>query len=416
MSKIKIIGGNKLTGKVKISGAKNSAVALIPAAILCDEEVTIDNIPNISDIKAIEEILQFLNVTYSRTEESITINSRTLINKPIPTDIAQKIRASYYFMGALLGRDKHISISLPGGCQIGARPINLHLLAFEKLGAKVINNHGTFDISASRITGTDIYLEFASVGATINIMLASVKAHGVTTIENAALEPEIVNVANFLNAMGAKIYGAGTGIIKITGVDYLKSCHHEVIPDRIEAGTYAIIASIMGENVVIENIIPNHLLSVITKLKETGAKIKIEQDSIIVSKADALKSANIKTQVYPGFPTDLQQPMTALLTQCDGMSIVEETIYENRFQNVEYLNKMGASIDIEGKIIRIHGKTSLQGCDITSTDLRAGSCLIIAALLASGETLIDHTEHVLRGYEDIDVKLQQLGAKIEVYK
>ena len=416
MSKIKITGGNTLTGHVKISGAKNSAVALIPAAILCDEEVTIDNIPDISDIKAIEEILVFLNISYKRKGESLTLNSKNMVNKPIPTEIAQKIRASYYFMGALLGKDKNVTISLPGGCQIGARPINLHLLAFEKLGASVTNSHGKFTIKTDRITGTDIYLEFASVGATINIILASVKGNGVTTIENAAMEPEIVNVANFLNAMGAKIYGAGTGIIKITGVDYLRACRHEVIPDRIEAGTYAIIASIMGENVVIENMIPNHLLSVITKLKESGANIKVLDDSLIISKAKKLMPVNIKTQVYPGFPTDLQQPMTALLTQCEGNSIVTETIYENRFQNVEYLNKMGADIELMDKAILVKGKTDLNGCDITSTDLRAGSCLIIAALLANGETMIDHTEHVLRGYEDIDIKLQKLGAKIEVYR
>lgn len=416
MSQIKITGGNKLTGTLRISGAKNSAVALIPAAILCDEEIIIDNVPDISDIERLREILDFLNVKISRGKESITINSQELINKPIPTDISQKLRASYYFMGALLGKYKKVTISFPGGCKIGERPIDLHLAAFEKMGATIENHHGTLTIEAKELKGTDIYLNISSVGATINIILAAVKATGITTIENAAKEPEIVNVANFLNGMGAKIYGAGTDTIKIVGVTYLKSCHHEVIPDRIEAGTYAIIASLMGEKVLIENMIPNHIASVITKLKEIGANIRVGNDYIVVSKAIDLKPANIITRAYPGFPTDLQQPMTALLTQCKGISSVEETIYENRFQNVEYLNKMGANIKIEGRKAIITGETKLKGEEITSTDLRAGSCLIIAALLAEGETLINDTEHVLRGYEDIDIKLQQLGAKIEVYK
>lgn len=416
MSKIKITGGNKLKGFVKISGAKNSAVALLPAAILSDEEAIIDNVPDISDIKNIEEILDFLHVKNTRKNDTIKIDAQELKNKAIPAEIAQKLRASYYFMGALLGKYKKVQIAFPGGCKIGARPINLHLLAFEKLGATIKTIDDSFIIEAKELKGTDIYLDFPSVGATINIMLAAVKAKGMTTIENAAKEPEIVNVANLLNSMGAKIYGAGTGIIKIIGVTYLGKGRQEIIPDRIEAGTYAIIAALMGDEVLIENIIPDHLLSVITKLKDAGAKIKVGPDYLVVSKAQHLKPVNIRTQVYPGFPTDLQQPMTALLTQCEGTSVVEETIYETRFNNVEYLNKLGANVKIKGRTLNIKGKTKLHGSEITSTDLRAGSCLIIAALLAEGETVIHNTEHVLRGYEDIDIKLKQLGAKIEIYK
>ena len=416
MSKMKITGNNKLKGTVKISGAKNSAVAIIPAAILSDEEVIIDNVPDISDVKVLEEILTFLNVDYKRGKEDIIINSKELKNKDIPTEIAAKIRASYYFMGALLGKYKKVTMSLPGGCQIGARPINLHLKAFEKMGATITYNHSKIKIEAKKLKGAEIYLDICSVGATVNIILAAVKAKGTTTIFNAAKEPEIVNVANLLIAMGAKIYGAGTDTVKIEGVEYLKGCHHEIIPDRIEAGTYAIIGALMGKNLRIENMIPTHLTTVLTKLKNAGAEIEIGTDYIIINKAKKLKPVNIKTAIYPGFPTDLQQPMTALLTQCHGESIVEENIYEWRFKNVEYLTKMGANIDELGKKIVVKGPSKLNGEEIVSTDLRAGSCLIIAALLAKGETIINNTEHVLRGYEDIDVKLRNLGAKIRVYK
>lgn len=412
MQRLEIIGGNTLKGTIKISGAKNSAVALIPAAILADDLVTIANVPNISDIDALSEILEFLGAKVSRDNETIVIDPTNIINKEIPEGVSKKLRASYYFMGALLGKYKKVEMYFPGGCSIGSRPINLHLKGFEMLGAKVVEEKNKYIITADELIGNNIYLDIASVGATVNIMLAAVKATGVTTIENASKEPEIVNVATFLNNMGAKISGAGTSVIKIDGVNTLKGCFHEVIPDRIEAGTYTIIAALLGDDLKIENIIPMHIESLVSKLKEMGVNIKIGGDYIIVNKADKLKGCNIKTMAYPGFPTDLQQPLTTMLTQCEGVSTVEETIYENRFNNVEYLNKMGSNIQLNGMKAIVYGPTTLQGKEVVATDLRAGACLIIAGLIANGKTIIDDVEHVLRGYEQITEKLTNVGAKI----
>jgi UDP-N-acetylglucosamine 1-carboxyvinyltransferase len=412
MQRLEIIGGNTLKGTIKISGAKNSAVALIPAAILADDLVTIANVPNISDIDALSEILEFLGAKVSRDNETIVIDPTNIINKEIPEGVSKKLRASYYFMGALLGKYKKVEMYFPGGCSIGSRPINLHLKGFEMLGAKVVEEKNKYIITADELIGNNIYLDIASVGATVNIMLAAVKATGVTTIENASKEPEIVNVATFLNNMGAKISGAGTSVIKIDGVNILKGCFHEVIPDRIEAGTYTIIAALLGDDLKIENIIPMHIESLVSKLKEMGVNIKIGGDYIIVNKADKLKGCNIKTMAYPGFPTDLQQPLTTMLTQCEGVSTVEETIYENRFNNVEYLNKMGSNIQLNGMKAIVYGPTTLQGKEVVATDLRAGACLIIAGLIANGKTIIDDVEHVLRGYEQITEKLTNVGAKI----
>lgn len=414
MKVLEIMGGNSLTGTIRISGAKNSAVALIPAAILADDDVTICNVPDILDTDALTEILKYLGAGVKRASESIVIDSRTIVNKALPEEISKKLRASYYFMGALLGKYNYAEMYFPGGCSIGARPINLHLKGFEALGAKVEIEQNKYIVKADKLKGANIYLDIASVGATINIMLAAVKAEGITTIENAAKEPEIVNVATFLNSMGAKIRGAGTSNIKITGVKHLKGCFHEVIPDRIEAGTYTILGALLGNKLKITNIIPNHIEALTSKLIEIGCDVTVETDYIIINKVDNYKKANIKTLVYPGFPTDLQQPMTTLLTQCRGTSYVEETIYENRFMNVEYLNKMGANIVVSGNKANINGPTKLNGCDVEATDLRAGASLVIAALIADGTTRISNVEHILRGYENIVDKLQDVGANIEL--
>lgn len=414
MQRIIIEGNHVLRGNIKISGAKNSAVALIPAAILSDSIVTIDNVPNITDCKALEEILIYLGAKVCRKDESIEIDSSTVLNKEIPEAISKKLRASYYFMGALLGKYKKVKMFFPGGCSIGARPINLHLKGFQALGATVKEEGNLYTIEAEKLIGNNIYLDVPSVGATINIMLAAVKAEGQTIIENAAKEPEIVNIAMLLNCMGAKITGAGTSEIRIVGVEKLEGCYHEVIPDRIETGTYVIMASLMGENVRVEKVIPEHSEALMLKLEEMGIKIEIGEDYFIISKSSKLRPVNIKTLGYPGFATDLQQPMMALLTQCEGTSVVEETIYENRFQNLEYLNKMGANTKVDGCKAYITGLTKLHGEEVLATDLRAGACLIIAGLIAEGTTIINNAEHILRGYEGIVPKLIDLGAKITI--
>lgn len=414
MKKIKIDGNYPLTGTIKISGAKNSAVALVPASLLADDEVTIDNIPNISDINALNEILEYLGATVTRKEETMKINPSTVENKEIPEEQAKKLRASYYFMGALLGKYKKAEMYFPGGCSIGARPIDLHLKGFEALGATITTENNKYIIQADKLIGTNIYLDFASVGATINIMLTATKAEGTTIIENAAKEPEIVNVATFLNQMGAKITGAGTSEIKIKGVKKLNGCFTEVIPDRIEAGTYIIAGALVGEKLRIDNIIPDHIESLLLKLQEMKANMEIEKDHIIISKTEKLKKINVQTQVFPGFPTDLQQPLTTLLTQCSGVSLLEENIYENRFQNVKYLNEMGADIKIDNKLLLINGPTKLKGKEVKATDLRAGACLVLAGLKAEGTTTISDIEHVLRGYENIIEKLKAVGAHISL--
>lgn len=414
MKVLEINGGKPLTGTIRISGAKNASVALIPAAILADSEVTICNVPEITDTDALTEILEYLGATVKRASESVLISPTTIENKEIPKELSTKLRASYYFMAALLGKYKYVEMYFPGGCNIGARPIDQTLKSFRALGATVEEDNNKYKIYADKLKGAHIYLDMPSVGATINAMLASVKAEGETTIENAAKEPEVVNVAVFLNGMGAKITGAGTSEIKIKGVNSLKGCYTEVIPDRIEAGTYVIAGALMGENLKIDNIIPEHIEMLTLKLKEMGVPINIGPDYIIVSKGNNLKPVSIKTQGYPGFATDLQQPVTTLLTQCEGTSTLEETIYENRFQNVPYLNKLGANIEIDEKQIHIKGKTELVGTTVEATDLRAGACLVLAGLLASGTTKVANIEHVLRGYENIVQKLTDVGADIKL--
>ena len=413
MKILEIEGGNELSGTIRISGAKNSSVALIPAAILCDEEVTICNVPEISDTDNLCDILKALNVSTKRASESIIIDPKNMKNIEIEESFSKKLRASYYFMGALLGKYKKAEMYFPGGCSIGARPIDLHLKGFEALGATVKSEGNKYTVEAEELKGANIYLDFASVGATINIMLAAVRAKGKTVIDNAAKEPEIVNVATFLNNMGAKIRGAGTSTIKIDGVDHLHKCFHEVIPDRIEAGTYVIIGALCGKELKIDNIIPEHIEALLSKLEEIGVKLQVGSDYVVVSKKDNYKSTNIKTAVYPGFPTDLQQPITALLTQCSGKSKIEETIYENRFMHIPYLVDMRADITVKNRTATIIGPTKLKGCEVVATDLRAGATMVIAALVAKGKTRITNVEHILRGYENIVEKLKNVGAKIE---
>lgn len=414
MKVLEIEGNHRLSGTIRISGAKNSSVALIPAAILAEDNVTICNVPEITDTDALSEILEFLGAEVRRASESIVINPKSIKNKEIPANISKKLRASYYFMGALLGKYKHVEMYFPGGCSIGARPINFHLKGFEALGANVEIEDDKYVVDAKELKGANIYLDFASVGATINIMLAAVKAKGITVIDNAAKEPEIVNVATFLNNMGAKISGAGTSTIKIIGVDKLNGCFHEVIPDRIEAGTYTIIGALMGNYLKIDNIIPEHIEALTSKLIEMGVELEIGSDYLIVNRPEKYKAVNVKTLVFPGFPTDLQQPFMVLSTQCNGKSVVEETIYENRFMHIPHLKKMGANIDISGSKAIIKGPTELVGTEVEATDLRAGASMVAAALVAKGTTVIYNIEHILRGYENIVEKLSDVGAKIEV--
>ena len=414
MKIMEINGGKELNGTIRISGAKNASVAIIPAAILSDEEVTICNVPEITDTDALCDILDELNVKVSRASGSLVIDPKDMINGEIKEEYSKKLRASYYFMGALLGKYKKVSMFFPGGCSIGARPIDLHLKGFEALGANVTKNKNKYTVQAEELKGANIYLDIASVGATINIMLAAVKAKGRTVIDNAAKEPEIVNVATFLNNMGAHIVGAGTSTIKIDGVEHLHKCFHEIIPDRIEAGTYIIIGALCGNPIKVDNLIPDHIDSLLSKLEEIGINLEIGRDYVLVSKQDKLKPTTIKTAVYPGFPTDLQQPFTVLLTQAKGTSKVVETIWENRFMHVPYLNDLGANITIKNQTAVIEGKTELKGTDVVATDLRAGAAMVAAALTAEGKTTISDVEHILRGYEQIIEKLNGVGASIKL--
>ena len=416
MKKIVIEGGKTLSGKINIGGAKNSAVALIPAAILCDEEAELYNVPNISDRDALIDILKYLNCKTEVKNDNLKIDLKTLKNRLIPESLGNKLRASYYFMGSLLGKYKHVEMYFPGGCNIGSRPIDLHIKGFEMLGATVKVKGNKYTIDAKELIGTRIYLDIASVGATINLMLAACKAKGTTIISNAAREPEITNVATFLNNMGAKITGVGTSEIKIEGVEKLHKAIIDVIPDRIEAGTYAIIGALLGKNLKLCNVIDEHIEALLSKLKDMGVDIKEEKDGIVINKADSLEAINIKTLVYPGFPTDLGQPITTLLTQARGVSLFEETIYENRFGHIKYLNKMGATINANTHSMQaiIIGPTKLVGTEVEATDLRAGAALVIAGLIAEGTTTISEINHILRGYDGLIEKLSAVGANIKI--
>lgn len=412
MEKIVIKGGFPLSGKISIGGAKNSAVALIPAALLADGVCTIKNVPNITDRDALFDIVKTLNCDIEQNGSTLKINSSNLKNILISQELSVRLRASYYFMGVLLGKYKYVEIYFPGGCNIGTRPIDLHLKGFKALGAKVTKYKHKYTIKAEELKGAEINLDFASVGATINIMFASVRAEGITTINNAAKEVEIINIADFLNKMGAKISGAGTSTITIEGVEELKGTEIEVIPDRIEAGTYIIMGALLGNNLEIDGIIPEHNQALFDKLTEMGVDYKINNRSVIMNACKNLKPVDVTTLVYPGFPTDLGQPMSVLLTQAEGTCKMEETIWESRIGHYPYLQKMGANIELNGLVATIKGKTKLTGTEINATDLRGGAALIVAGLIADGTTTIYDIDYILRGYENIINKLDNVGAKI----
>ena len=414
MQKIKIQGGKELTGVINIGGAKNAAVALLPAAILCDEETNILNVPDITDKLALIDIIKVLNGKVSEQRGLLTIDASKIISQEIKSKLSTRLRASYYFMGALLGRTKHVEIHFPGGCQIGERKIDFHLKGFEALGATITEKDDLYILDAKELHGAKIYLDFASVGATINIMFAAVKAKGTTVINNAAKEPEIVNVATFLNNMGAKITGSGTSKITIEGVDYLHKAMIEVIPDRIEAGTYIIAGAMLGKNLIINKKIKEHLQALFSKLEEIGIDMDIKENSVVINKVAKMKPINVTTLTYPGFPTDIAQPMSVLLTQCDGTSILEETIYSNRMGQVPFLNNMGADITIQKSTAYIKGPTTLTGEEVISSDLRAGAALVLAGLIANKTTIINEIDHILRGYEHIIEKLSRVGADIAI--
>lgn len=414
MEKLMIEGGYPLEGTVHISGAKNSAVALIPATILAESTVTIDGLPNISDVRILRDLLEEIGgEAYLDENQTLTVNPENMIAMPLPNGKVKKLRASYYLMGAMLGRFKKAVIGLPGGCNLGPRPIDQHIKGFEALGAKVTNEQGAIYLRADELVGARIYLDVVSVGATINIMLAAVRAKGQTIIENAAKEPEIIDVATLLTSMGARIKGAGTDVIRIDGVETMHGCRHSIIPDRIEAGTYMILAASMGQQVLLDNVIPLHLESLIAKLREMGVFIETRDDQVLVYRGNnPLKSVDIKTLVYPGFPTDLQQPFTSLLTSSEGTSIVTDTIYSARFKHIDELRRMGANVKVEGRSAIINGPAKLEGAKVKASDLRAGAALVVAGLMAEGVTEISGLEHIDRGYESLVDKLKGLGAKV----
>jgi UDP-N-acetylglucosamine 1-carboxyvinyltransferase len=415
MAKLKIEGNKILNGEVTISGAKNSAVALIPAAVLSCGKSIIYNVPEITDIEYIIKIMELLNCKIEHKNDTLYIDSSEAINNKIPEDLSVQMRASYYFMGALLSRFKRCEIAFPGGCKIGNRPIDLHIKGFEALGATVTVIKGKYIIEAQSLKGTTIYLDFPSVGATINLMLAATGAEGETIIDNAAKEPEIVNVASYLISMGAKIAGAGTDKITIEGSQELNNGVVEVIPDRIEAGTYLIIGALTAEKLIVKKAIKEHVDALLKKFNEVGVKYEINEDNIIIYKSDNLKATNLKTLVFPGFPTDLQQPFTTLLTQANGISTITESIFESRFRNTEYLNLMGANTKIiKDNLLEISGPTKLYGKEVISTDLRAGASLMVAALIAEGQTIIANAELIMRGYGNVVEKLKNIGAKIQI--
>ena len=410
---IKIKGGNILRGEVDISSSKNAAVAILPSVVLVSEIVKLYDVPNIKDIQVLIKLLGLLHIKVQVDGDALTIDPTNIEEVVLDDPDVNKLRASYYFMGAMLGRFKHVKMLYPGGCNLGPRPIDLHLKGFESLGATVRQEEGLIEISAEKLIGDDIYLDIASVGATINIMLAAVFAEGRTTIKNAAKEPEIIDLSSMLNKMGAVIRGAGTSEITIDGVKRLKGCIHDIIPDRIEAGTYIIMAAAVGDHMRVNNVIPQHLGSLLAKLEEMGVKMDVGIDYVTVLDSSHMKSVDIETLPFPGFATDLQQPLTALLCKAEGDSKVTETIYEERFKHCYELNKMGADIEVETGRSLIHGGKSLHGASVRATDLRCGAALIIAGLMAEGETEISDAYHIYRGYDSVIEKLRKLGAEVE---
>ncbi|MGX7350624.1 UDP-N-acetylglucosamine 1-carboxyvinyltransferase [Enterococcus canis] len=419
MKKIVINGARPLEGEVTISGAKNSAVALIPAAILADSPVTLEGVPDIKDVHSLIEILEIMGAKVSFENNTMEIDPTGLVSVPMPSGKINSLRASYYFMGALLGKFGEGVVGLPGGCYLGPRPIDLHVKGFEALGATVNNEHGAMYLrSEEGLTGTRIFMDMVSIGATINVMLAAVKAKGRTIIENAAREPEIIDVATLLNNMGANIRGAGTNEIRIEGVTELHGCHHSIIPDRIEAGTYLAIAAACGtgKGIKVRNVIYEHLESFIAKLDEMGVKMTIEEDVITVHPSPDLKMANVKTYPYPGFATDLQQPITPLLLKATGTGEIIDTIYSKRVNHIPELVRMGADATVEGNMIIVNGPAKLHGAEVVASDLRAGACLVTAGLMAEGTTTIFNVDYILRGYDHIIEKLTALGADIQMIK
>ena len=416
MKKIVIHGGRPLKGEVTISGAKNSVVALIPATILSDDIVTLDGVPDISDVESLIDIMTIMGAKIERKEDSLIIDPRGVKDMPMPFGKINSLRASYYFYGSLLGRYGQATVGLPGGCDLGPRPIDLHLKAFEAMEAAMTQDGSSMRLATDGkpLKGANIFMDTVSVGATINTILAAVKAEGRTVIENAAREPEIIDVVTLLNNMGAHIRGAGTDIITVDGVAHLHGTRHQVIPDRIEAGTYIALAAAIGEGIQINNVLYEHLESYIAKLEEMGVRMTISEDSIFVEKQTGLKAIQIKTSPYPGFATDLQQPITPLLLTARGRGRIVDTIYEKRVNHVPELAKMGATISTLNNHIIYEGPNQLTGSSVKATDLRAGAALVIAGLMASGRTEITNVEYILRGYSDIISKLTQLGAEIQL--
>lgn len=415
MEQYVIKGGNPLTGEVEISGAKNAALAILTSAIMTDDTVVIENVPDVSDINALLGALSFIGATVDRIDRhSVRISGGQITSVSVDYDFIKKIRASYYLLGALLGKYKKAEVPLPGGCNIGSRPIDQHLKGFRALGATVNITHGCIVAEAMNLHGAHIFLDMASVGATINIMMAAALAEGNTIIENAAKEPHVVDAANFLNSMGANIKGAGTEVIRIRGVEKLHKTVYSVVPDMIEAGTYMAAVAATGGEAVIKNVIPKHLEATSAKLKEIGCRIEERGDEILVSAKDRqLGRTQIKTQPYPGFPTDMQPQLAAVLTIAKGTSIVTESIFENRFKYVDELARMGANVKVEGNSAIIDGVSLLTGARVTAPDLRAGAALVIAGLAAEGVTVVDDIVYIQRGYEDFEQKLTGLGAMIE---
>lgn len=417
MEKIVVRGGRKLFGEVTVSGAKNAAVAIIPAAILVKGTCIIENVPDIRDVRVLVEILNYMGaeVDYNNSDKILKVDCSKIDKHTAPYDMVKKMRASYYLIGVLLGRFKKADVAMPGGCNFGSRPIDQHIKGFEALGATVKCCEGDESIKAEadELIGTSVYLDVVSVGATINVMLAAVLAKGVTTIENVAKEPHIVDLANFLNAMGANVKGAGTDLIKITGVSELNGGTYSIIPDQIEAGTFMVAAAATCGNVLVKNVIPKHMDSVSAKLMEMGADVLEYDDSIRVIGNEKTRSVNIKTLPYPGFPTDMQPQAVALLSVVNGQSRVTEGIWDSRFQYIDELRKMGADIEIKERTAIINGVSHLVGANVRATDLRGGAGVVIAGLMASGETIITDITHIDRGYERMDEKFRKLGADIE---
>lgn len=415
MEKLVIRGGNKLFGTVRISGAKNAVLPLIAATLLGTSPSTLEEVPDLEDVRTFAEVLKHLGVIvqYNKEQHMLSVDTTSVNSCEAPYELVRKMRASFLIMGPLLARYGHSKISLPGGCAIGTRPIDLHLKGFEALGAQIEIGHGYIEAKATNgLTGARIYLDFPSVGATENIMMAASMAKGQTILENAAHEPEIVDLANYLNTMGAKIRGAGTDVIKIEGVSELVGRTYEVIPDRIEAGTFMVAAAMTGGDLYVENALSEHLKPVIAKLKEAGVTIEEDTNGIRVKSTGVLKAVDIKTLPYPGFPTDMQAQFMAMTTVSHGTSVISETVFENRFMHVDELKRMGASIKIDGRSAVVEGLPTLTGCQVKATDLRAGAALVLAGLVANGETEVGYLHHIDRGYDDLVTKLCGIGADI----